>query len=114
MMMAVAGISVLIGIFLGMMITRSVTGPVAEAMASLRDIAQGNLSKSINVSSKDEIGQLMQSMKEMRDELYRIVDLMRTLRAAQARRHTREEIPFFTGRRRELAEIVTSWAGPKT
>ncbi len=43
------------------------------------------------------------------DELHRIVDLMRALRAAEARRHTREEIPFFTGRRRELAEIVASW-----
>jgi chlorite dismutase len=43
------------------------------------------------------------------DELYRIVDLMRELRGAEARRHTREEIPFFTGRRRELATIVGSW-----
>jgi peroxiredoxin len=31
------------------------------------------------------------------DELHRIVDLMRELRAAQARRHVREEIPFYTG-----------------
>ena len=43
------------------------------------------------------------------DELHRIVDLMRELRAAAARRHTREEIPFYTGRRRELEEILTSW-----
>jgi chlorite dismutase len=43
------------------------------------------------------------------DELYRIVDLMRELRAASARRHTREEIPFYTGRRRELEEMLTSW-----
>jgi chlorite dismutase len=43
------------------------------------------------------------------DELHRIVDLMRALRAAEARRHTREEVPFFTGRRRELAEIVALW-----
>ena len=42
-------------------------------------------------------------------ELHRIVDLMRALRAAQARRHTREEVPFYTGRRRELAEIVALW-----
>ena len=40
------------------------------------------------------------------DELHRIVDLMRHLRGAQARRHTREELPFFTGVRRPLAEIV--------
>jgi hypothetical protein len=34
------------------------------------------------------------------DELHRIVDLMRDLRASRARRHVREEIPFYTGRRR--------------
>ncbi len=43
------------------------------------------------------------------DELHRIVDLMRELRGAAARRHTREEVPFYTGRRRELVEILTSW-----
>ena len=32
-------------------------------------------------------------------ELHRIVDLMRELRATDARRHTREETPFFTGPR---------------
>jgi peroxiredoxin len=42
-------------------------------------------------------------------ELYRIVDLMRALRAAAARRHTREEVPFYTGRRRDLADILALW-----
>ena len=40
------------------------------------------------------------------DELPPIVDLMRHLRAAEARRHTRHELPFLTGRRRPLAEAV--------
>jgi len=40
------------------------------------------------------------------DELEPIVDLMRLLRSAEARRHTREEIPFHTGRRRPLADVV--------
>jgi hydrogen peroxide-dependent heme synthase len=40
------------------------------------------------------------------DELEPIVDLMRLLRSAEARRHTREEIPFHTGRRRPLDEVV--------
>ncbi len=39
-------------------------------------------------------------------ELHRIVDLMRDLRAATARRHTRVEIPFYPGRRRPVSEIV--------
>lgn len=37
------------------------------------------------------------------DELHRIVDLMRDLRATEARKHVREEVPFFTGPRTTLA-----------
>ncbi|MGH3546400.1 MAG: hydrogen peroxide-dependent heme synthase [Mycobacteriales bacterium] len=43
------------------------------------------------------------------DELHRIVDLMRELRASRARRHVREEVPFYTGRRRDIADIVSGW-----
>lgn len=42
------------------------------------------------------------------DELHRIVDLMRHLRGAEARRHTREEIPFYTGSRKSIAELVAA------
>jgi chlorite dismutase len=31
---------------------------------------------------------------------------MRELRATEARRHVREEIPFYTGRRITIAELV--------
>jgi peroxiredoxin len=41
------------------------------------------------------------------DELHRIVDLMRDLRATDARRHVREEVPFYTGPRVELADLVS-------
>ena len=40
------------------------------------------------------------------DELHRIVDLMRDLRASSARRHVREEVPFYTGRRRSVTELI--------
>jgi chlorite dismutase len=40
------------------------------------------------------------------DELHRIVDLMRHLRGSRARLHVREELPFYTGRRKPLAELV--------
>lgn len=40
------------------------------------------------------------------DELTELVDLMRGLRATEARRHVREEVPFFTGRRISTAELV--------
>lgn len=41
------------------------------------------------------------------DELHRIVDLMRHLRASDARRHVREEVPFYTGSRLSPSEMLT-------
>ncbi|MFT3874312.1 MAG: chlorite dismutase family protein [Nocardioides sp.] len=41
------------------------------------------------------------------DELHRIVDLMRHLRASEARLHVREEIPFYTGPRVEPLDLIT-------
>jgi len=38
-------------------------------------------------------------------ELVDLVDLMRHLRQTEARRHVREEVPFYTGRRIETSEI---------
>jgi len=42
------------------------------------------------------------------DELHRIVDLMRDLRASRARLHVREEVPFYTGRRLSVADLVAT------
>ncbi|WP_265443947.1 hydrogen peroxide-dependent heme synthase [Flexivirga meconopsidis] len=40
------------------------------------------------------------------NELHRIVDLMRDLRATEARRHVREETPFFTGPLTPIGDLV--------
>ncbi|MDP9092829.1 MAG: chlorite dismutase family protein [Actinomycetota bacterium] len=42
------------------------------------------------------------------DELHRIVDLMRHLRGSETRRHVREEVPFYTGSRRDLGSLIDS------
>jgi chlorite dismutase len=42
------------------------------------------------------------------DELHRIVDLMWLMRYTEARRHVREEIPFYTGPRRDIGDLVSS------
>ncbi|RZL77304.1 MAG: hypothetical protein EOP32_25455 [Rhodococcus sp. (in: high G+C Gram-positive bacteria)] len=41
-------------------------------------------------------------------ELYRIVDLMRDLRATEARLHVREEVPFFTGLRVDVETLIAA------
>lgn len=40
------------------------------------------------------------------DDLSRIVDLMRHLRGSETRRHVREEVPFYTGARVGIADLV--------
>jgi chlorite dismutase len=41
------------------------------------------------------------------DDLGRIVDLMRTLRSSETRRHVREEIPFYTGARTSVSDLLS-------
>ncbi len=50
-------------------------------MSISRSVAAGNLSQEIEVLSHDEIGQLMQALKEMRDSL---VDTIAQVRASEA------------------------------
>lgn len=40
------------------------------------------------------------------DDLSRIVDLMRHLRGSETRRHVREEVPFYTGRRVDVTDLI--------
>ncbi|MBP2473474.1 chlorite dismutase [Crossiella equi] len=42
------------------------------------------------------------------DELHRIVDLMRHLRGTEARLHVREEIPFYTGTRMPVTDLIAN------
>ncbi|GAA1136803.1 chlorite dismutase [Kitasatospora gansuensis] len=44
------------------------------------------------------------------DELHRIVDLMRDLRPSRARLHVREEVPFYTGKRKPIADLLNGLA----
>jgi chlorite dismutase len=39
-------------------------------------------------------------------EMHRIVDLMRQLRATEARRHVRAEVPFFAGPRVAVDQLI--------
>ncbi|GAB2748377.1 chlorite dismutase family protein [Salinifilum aidingensis] len=40
------------------------------------------------------------------DEAHRVVDLMWRMRYTEARRHVREEVPFYTGRRVAIGDLV--------
>ncbi|MCW6010857.1 chlorite dismutase family protein [Micromonospora sp. CPCC 205371] len=79
-----------------------------EMLAEHGRMARGYPDVRANTVSSFALGDYEWMLAFEADELHRIVDLMRDLRASRARRHVREEVPFYTGRRRSVAELVAS------
>ena len=63
----------LLGIFLAVALSRSVVGPLRQAAASTRRIADGDLSEIIVVSGRDEAAELLEGLKAMQANLSRVV-----------------------------------------
>jgi chlorite dismutase len=85
--------------------------PDAERRAMLAEhgqLARGYPDVRANTVAAFALGDYEWMLAFEADELHRIVDLMRDLRASGARRHVREEVPFYTGRRKPAAEIVAA------
>jgi chlorite dismutase len=85
--------------------------PDAERRAMLAEhgqMARGFPDVRANTVASFALGDYEWMLAFEADDLHRIVDLMRHLRGSAARRHVREELPFYTGRRRPVAEIVTA------
>ena len=64
--------------WLGFALIRAITGPLNAAVKLARGVAEGDLTQRIEVHSTDEIGQLMQALKDMNDSLVRVVGQVRT------------------------------------
>ena len=77
-----------------------------ELLAEHGRMARGYPDVRANTVSSFALGDYEWVLAFEADELHRIVDLMRDLRASTARRHVRVEIPFYTGRRRPVTELV--------
>ncbi len=57
------------GIFFAIWITRSITGPLGEAVSVARLVAEGDLTHRIQVKSRDETGQLLSALADMNNSL---------------------------------------------
>jgi len=62
LMLALAGLAVLLAIMIVWWVTRSVTGPIREAVGVAEALAKGDLSQKIEAKSKDETGQLLTAL----------------------------------------------------
>jgi methyl-accepting chemotaxis protein len=69
--------AVALSIVLGIWITRSITRPLLRAVHVANTVAAGDLSVRIDVTSQDEVGQLLGALKNMNDSLVGIVSKVR-------------------------------------
>ena len=63
----------LIAIIQALFIIRSITAPLAKLVSISNTVASGDLTVSVEVTSKDEVGELMGAMKRMTDNLRLII-----------------------------------------
>ena len=64
-------------ILCGWLMTASIIGPLHQAVAAARRVAAGDLSGAIEVTGRDETGDLLQALKDMNENLLRIVARVR-------------------------------------
>jgi len=61
------------GVGLGLWLTRSITRPLARAVDLAQQVASGDLTADIHVSSTDEVGMLLSALKDMNASLLKTV-----------------------------------------
>ncbi len=84
LLVASIAIALVLAALISVVLSAAIFRPLENLVNIARRVAAGNLTQEIEVRSKDEIGQLMQALKEMRDSL---VETIGQVRESEA--HTR-------------------------
>ncbi|MEK8045498.1 methyl-accepting chemotaxis protein [Ideonella margarita] len=77
-MLAIAVATVLLAVAMAVVITRSITGPLSEAVQAANTVAQGDLTANIAAEGRDEAADLLRSLKAMNDQLQQVVGQVRS------------------------------------
>lgn len=77
MAIAVMVLATLLGLAGSVYLSRQIVRPLAKAVDAAKSVAHGDLTQAIEVSSQDEVGELMQSMSQMQSKLSDMVTLVR-------------------------------------
>jgi methyl-accepting chemotaxis protein len=77
LLLAVAGIALVVGALVAWLITRSIVLPLRGALEVAKRVAAGDLRSKVQVSGRDEISELLHALQEMNDSLYRTVSEVR-------------------------------------
>ena len=77
-MLALVGIALALAAGIAFWVTRSITGPLNIALNVSNQLAEGDLTANIEVTSKDETGQLLAAMQNMVNKLSQVVTEVRS------------------------------------
>jgi methyl-accepting chemotaxis protein len=77
LMIILGVVGLLLGLAFAISMTRSIVLPLAQAVKIARQVAQGDLTTHIVVTSHDETGQLLQALKDMNESLDKTVGEVR-------------------------------------
>jgi methyl-accepting chemotaxis protein len=75
---SIIALAVLLAIGVAVVVTRSITQPVAVAVLAAERIAKGDLRDSVEVTGDDEIGKLQRAMREMGEKLGQVIGEVRS------------------------------------
>jgi methyl-accepting chemotaxis protein len=73
LLLGTAALAVVVAVALALVVTRSITQPLAQAVQVTRAVAEGQLGQAVQDQARDEPALLLQSLKTMDDSLVRIV-----------------------------------------
>ena len=77
MLSLLSGLACMLGIWAAWFITRSITRPINQAVKVAQTVAAGDLTSEIDVTSRDETGQLLTALRAMNESLVGIVSNVR-------------------------------------
>jgi two-component system sensor histidine kinase/response regulator len=85
LILSIGTLTILVSAGFAFWITRSITRPLRQAVETARRVASGDLSDDIETETRDETGQLLVALKDMKRSLAAIEELRQRTRQVEAR-----------------------------
>lgn len=77
MLMLLGGLAIVLGVVMAWRLARSITQPLHNALSLAKSVAAGDLTSNIESGGRDELGELLNALKTMNDNLAQIVGEVR-------------------------------------
>ncbi|WP_393999891.1 methyl-accepting chemotaxis protein [Luteimonas sp. WGS1318] len=89
-MLSLAALALIAGVVIAVLLTRSITRPLAQALDAAERVSRGELDRAIESGGRDETGQVLQAMQRMQTQLRAVIAAQRDM----AREHEAGTISY--------------------